>query len=54
MIGRSLTGQIDEFLRRHGDSRAATSPDPVPTYGNDEFAQLGSEFNSMSGNSRAR
>jgi diguanylate cyclase (GGDEF)-like protein len=48
LIGRSLTGQIDEFLGAakrlaRGDFRR-----PVPIHGNDEFAQLGREFNSMS------
>ena len=48
VIGRSLTGQIGAFLgaaRRlgRGDFR-----EPVPIHGNDEFAQLGQEFNSMS------
>jgi diguanylate cyclase (GGDEF)-like protein len=48
VIGRSLTGQIDEFLGAakrlaRGDFRR-----PVPIHGDDEFAQLGREFNSMS------
>jgi diguanylate cyclase (GGDEF)-like protein len=48
VIGRALTGQIDEFLAAakrlaRGDFRR-----PVPIHGNDEFAQLGREFNSMS------
>jgi diguanylate cyclase (GGDEF)-like protein len=48
VIGRALTGQIDEFLAAakrlaRGDFRR-----PVPIHGKDEFAQLGREFNSMS------
>jgi diguanylate cyclase (GGDEF)-like protein len=48
VIGRSLAGQIDEFLAAakrlaRGDFRR-----PVPIHGDDEFAQLGREFNSMS------
>ena len=48
VIGRALTGQVDEFLAAakrlaRGDFRR-----PVPIYGDDEFAQLGREFNSMS------
>ena len=48
VIGRSLAGQIDEFLGAakrlaRGDFRR-----PVPIHGHDEFAQLGREFNSMS------
>jgi diguanylate cyclase (GGDEF)-like protein len=48
VIGRSLAGQIDEFLGAakrlaRGDFRR-----PVPIHGDDEFAQLGREFNSMS------
>jgi diguanylate cyclase (GGDEF)-like protein len=48
LVSRSLTGQIGAFLdaaRRlaRGDFR-----EPVPVHGNDEFAQLGREFNSMS------
>ena len=48
VIGRALAGQIDEFLAAakrlaRGDFRR-----PVPIHGDDEFAQLGREFNSMS------
>ncbi len=48
VIGRSLTGQVDAFLAAakrlaRGDFRR-----PVPIHGDDEFAQLGREFNSMS------
>ena len=44
VIGRALTGQVDEFLAAakrlaRGDFRR-----PVPIYGDDEFAQLGREF----------
>ena len=48
MIGRSLTGEIGEFL---GAARRLSRGDfrqPVRVHGDDEFAQLGSEFNSMS------
>ncbi|MBA3261547.1 MAG: diguanylate cyclase [Thermoleophilaceae bacterium] len=49
IVSRALTQQIDTFLvaaRRlaRGDFRQ-----PVPVEGHDEFAQLGREFNSMSG-----
>jgi diguanylate cyclase (GGDEF)-like protein len=49
VVSRALTQQIDTFLvaaRRlaRGDFRQ-----PVPVEGHDEFAQLGREFNSMSG-----
>ena len=49
IVGRALTGQVDTFLsaaRRLGRGDFAH---PVPVHGNDEFAQLGREFNSMSG-----
>ena len=48
IVGRALTGQVDTFLsaaRRLGRGDFAH---PVPVHGNDEFAQLGREFNSMS------
>ena len=49
IVGRALTGQVHTFLsaaRRLGRGDFAH---PVPVHGNDEFAQLGREFNSMSG-----
>ncbi len=49
VVGRALTGQIGTFLsaaRRLGRGDFAH---PVPIAGNDEFADLGREFNKMSG-----
>lgn len=46
-VSRALQGQIGGFLaaaRRLGSGDFST---PVPTQGNDEFAQLGHEFNAM-------
>jgi diguanylate cyclase (GGDEF)-like protein len=48
LIGRSLTGQIDEFLAAAKRLARGDFRQPVPIHGNDEFAQLGREFNSMS------
>ena len=48
MIGRSLTGQIDAFLAAAKRLARGDFRQPVPIHGNDEFAQLGREFNSMS------
>ena len=48
LVGRALQGQIGEFL---GAARRLAKGDfehPVPTHGNDEFAALGDEFNTMS------
>ena len=48
LVSRQLQGQIGRFLvaaRRVGGGDFST---PVPTVGNDEFAQLGDEFNKMS------
>jgi diguanylate cyclase (GGDEF)-like protein len=48
VIGRSLTGQIGEFLAAARRLARGDFRQPVPIHGNDEFAQLGHEFNSMS------
>jgi len=48
LVSRSLHGEIEQFLvgaRRLGTGDFST---PVKTEGNDEFAQLGDEFNKMS------
>src|SRR3954454_504719 len=49
LVVRALQGQIAEFLdaaRRLGQGDFSN---PVPVHGNDEFADLGREFNKMSG-----
>src|SRR5918994_818583 len=48
VIGKSLTDQIDEFLAAAKRLARGDFRQPVPINGNDEFAQLGHEFNSMS------
>jgi diguanylate cyclase (GGDEF)-like protein len=53
-VGRALEAQIAKFLsaaRRLGRGDFAN---PVPVEGDDEFAQLGREFNSMSGQLEAK
>jgi len=53
-VGRALETQIAKFLaaaRRLGRGDFAH---PVPVEGDDEFAQLGREFNSMSGQLEAK
>jgi diguanylate cyclase (GGDEF)-like protein len=54
LVSRSLQGQIARFLeaaRRLGAGDFSTS---VPASGRDEFAELGDEFNKMSGQLEAR
>jgi diguanylate cyclase (GGDEF)-like protein len=48
LIGRSLSGQVGEFLAAARRLARGDFRQPVPVQGNDEFAQLGREFNSMS------
>ncbi len=48
VIGRALTGQIGTFLAAAKRLARGDFRQPVATHGNDEFAQLGREFNSMS------
>ena len=48
LIGRSLTGQVGEFLAAARRLARGDFRQPVPVQGNDEFAQLGREFNNMS------
>jgi diguanylate cyclase (GGDEF)-like protein len=49
LIGRSLTGQIGAFLVAAKRLGRGDFRQPVPVHGDDEFARLGREFNSMSG-----
>jgi diguanylate cyclase (GGDEF)-like protein len=48
VIGRSLTGLMSEFLAAAKRLARGDFRQPVPIRGDDEFAQLGREFNSMS------
>jgi diguanylate cyclase (GGDEF)-like protein len=48
LIGRSLSGQVGEFLAAARRLARGDFRQPVPVHGNDEFAELGREFNSMS------
>jgi diguanylate cyclase (GGDEF)-like protein len=45
---RALQGQIDQFLGAARRLAAGDFKQPVPIHGDDEFAALGREFNSMS------
>jgi diguanylate cyclase (GGDEF)-like protein len=45
---RALQGQIEQFLAAARRLASGRFDQPVPTEGNDEFAELGREFNSMS------
>jgi diguanylate cyclase (GGDEF)-like protein len=47
-VGRALTGQIATFLEAARRLSRGDFRQPVPVEGNDEFAQLGREFNDMS------
>jgi diguanylate cyclase (GGDEF)-like protein len=47
-VSRALTGQIGTFLAAAQRLARGDFAKPVPVSGRDEFAQLGSEFNSMS------
>jgi diguanylate cyclase (GGDEF)-like protein len=46
---RALQGQIGDFLVAAERLGQGDFSNPVPVYGNDEFANLGREFNQMSG-----
>ena len=46
---RALQGQIADFLRAAKRLGQGDFSDPVPVHGSDEFANLGREFNKMSG-----
>jgi len=47
-VSRALTGQIATFLAAARRLSRGDFRQPVPVHGNDEFAQLGREFNDMS------
>ena len=49
VVGRALTGQIGTFLSAARRLGRGDFTHPVPVEGNDEFAELGREFNKMSG-----
>jgi methyl-accepting chemotaxis protein len=48
VVSRALTGQIATFLAAARRLSRGDFRQPVPVEGNDEFAQLGREFNDMS------
>ena len=48
-VSRALQAQIGKFLEAARRLAGGRFDDPVPVEGQDEFAQLGREFNSMSG-----
>jgi diguanylate cyclase (GGDEF)-like protein len=48
VVGRSLNRQVDGFLAAARRLAAGDFSAKVPTSGNDQFAQLGDEFNNMS------
>jgi diguanylate cyclase (GGDEF)-like protein len=54
VVSRSLTGQIGNFLAAARRLARGDFAHPVPAEGRDEFAQLGSEFNSMSAQLEAK
>lgn len=51
---RSLQGQIAQFLAAAKRLAGGDFDQPIPTDGNDEFAQLGREFNRMSDQLRSK
>jgi diguanylate cyclase (GGDEF)-like protein len=53
-ISRALTGQIGKFLDAARRLARGDFAHPVPVTGQDEFAQLGREFNSMSSQLEAK
>lgn len=53
-VARSLHGQLDRFLEAARRIGAGDFSSRVPTVGRDDFAQLGGEFNKMSGQLAAR
>src|SRR3954468_7209267 len=54
LVVRALQGQIDDFLAAAQRLGQGDFSNPVPVHGNDEFANLGREFNKMSGELEAR
>ncbi len=48
LMSRTLQGQLDRFLQAARRLGAGDFSSPIETHGNDEFAALGAEFNSMS------
>jgi diguanylate cyclase (GGDEF)-like protein len=48
-VVRALQGQVDAFLAAAQRLGQGDFSNPVPVHGNDEFANLGREFNKMSG-----
>jgi len=54
LISRSLQSQMGRFLAAAQRVGGGDFSEPVPTEGNDEFAQLGVEFNRMSDQLQAR
>jgi diguanylate cyclase (GGDEF)-like protein len=53
-VVRALQGQVGQFLYAARRLAAGDFKQPVPIYGRDEFAELGREFNSMSGQLEAK
>src|SRR4051794_13107064 len=53
VLVRTLQGQIAEFLAAARRLAAGDFSNPVPVHGSDEFADLGREFNKMSGDLEA-
>ena len=49
LASRALQGQLSRFLQAARRLASGDFSDPVPIEGKDEFAELGQEFNSMSG-----
>jgi diguanylate cyclase (GGDEF)-like protein len=54
LVSRSLQAQIGRFLAGARRLAGGDFSTPVPTEGNDEFAELGQEFNTMAGQLEAR
>ena len=54
LVSRSLQAQIGRFLAGAKRLAGGDFSTPVPTEGNDEFAALGQEFNTMAGQLEAR
>jgi diguanylate cyclase (GGDEF)-like protein len=53
-VVRALQGQIEQFLEAARRLAKGDFSKPVPTHGHDEFAELGLEFNKMSGELAAK
>jgi len=54
IASRALQGQLSSFLHAARRLGGGDFSSPVPTHGNDEFAELGAEFNHMSAQLQAR